>query len=218
MSKAKICVSIVENNLELVKKLEPRVDLFEMRLDLIGPEWADLVKFVKRPWIACNRSQAEGGKGDAKESRRIEELMWAAEAGACIVDIEYRTKDLKEFVPLIKAKVECLISFHDTTGTPAYETLVSVAENQIKAGADICKIVAFAESFEDNLALLKLIRHFPETRMIAFAMGEEGRLSRVLSPLAGGYLTYACAAAGLEAAEGQIPLAQLREIYGYLDK
>jgi 3-dehydroquinate dehydratase-1 len=216
MKNPRICVSIVENNLDLVKEIEPDVDLFEMRLDLIGPEWTDLVKFVKKPWIACNRSQEEGGKGDADDLKRIEELLRAAEAGAGIVDIEFQSRNLKEIVLLIKAKAQCLISYHDTVETPAYETLVSIVESQIRAGADICKIVTTAQSFEDNMKMLKLLRHFPETRMIAFAMGDEGRISRILSPLAGGYLTYACAGPGLESAVGQIPLAELKEMYGHL--
>ena len=212
----RICVSIVENNLGLVKKIEPDVDLFEMRLDLIGPEWRNLVKFLKKPWIACNRSREEGGKGDPDEQKRIDKLLRAAEAGASIVDIEFRSRNLKEIVPLIRAKARCLISYHDAVETPVYETLVSIVESQIKAGADICKIVTTARKWQDNLTVLKLIRHFPETRMIAFAMGEEGRISRILAPLAGGYLTYACAEPGLESAAGQIPLAELKEMYGYL--
>ncbi|HEX7475881.1 MAG TPA: type I 3-dehydroquinate dehydratase [Dehalococcoidales bacterium] len=216
MNHPRICVSIVENNLELVKEIEPDVDLFEMRLDLIGPEWTDLVKFVKKPWIACNRSQEEGGKGDSDEVKRIEELLWAVEAGAGIVDIEFQTRNLKEIVPPIKAKAQCLISYHDTIETPAYETLVGIVESQIKAGADICKIVTSAQNLQDNLTILKLLNHFPETRIIAFAMGDEGRISRILAPLAGGYLTYACAGPGRESAAGQIPLAEMKEMYGYL--
>ncbi len=94
--------------------------------------------------------------------------------------------------------------------------LVGIAESQIQGGADICKIVTTAQSFEDNLTILKLIRKFPEAKMVAFAMGEAGRISRILSPLAGGYFTYACMAQGKESAAGQIPVRELNELYGYL--
>ncbi len=123
MKKPRICVTIVENNLEAIKEIEPLIDLFEVRLDLVGPDWPELVKFIKKPWIACNRSPEEGGKGNPNEVSRVEELLWAAEAGACIVDIEYRTKNLADIVPLIKPKAQCLISFHDMVGTPSYDTL-----------------------------------------------------------------------------------------------
>jgi 3-dehydroquinate dehydratase-1 len=218
MKKPRICVTLVENNLEALKEIEPLVDLIELRLDLIGPEWTQLAKFIKKPWIACNRSPDEGGQGDANEVSRIEELIWAAEAGACIVDVEYRTKNLGEVIALIKSKAQSLISFHDVVGTPSYDTLIGIAEGQLKAGADICKIVTTAQRFEDNLAVLKLIRKFPETKMVAFAMAEAGRISRILSPLAGGYFTYACIETGKESAAGQVPIKELLEIYKYIRK
>lgn len=213
MKRPRICVSLLENNLGAIKEVEPLIDLFEVRLDLVGSGWPELVKFIKKPWIACNRSPEEGGRGNPNEVSRVEELMWAAESGACIVDIEYLTKNLREVVSLIKPKAQCLISFHDMLGTPSYDTLVGIAEGQIRAGADICKIVTTARSFEDNLTILKLIRKFPEAKMVAFAMAEPGRISRILSPLAGGYFTYACTASGKESAAGQVPVREMIEIY-----
>jgi len=216
MKKPRICATITENNLETIKKAERHLSLFEVRLDLVGLHWPELVKLLQKPWIACNRSPEEGGRGQADESRRVEELLWAAEAGACIVDIEQRTRDLAGIVPLIKARAKCLISFHDVSGTPSYETLIGIAESQIKAGADICKIVTTALKFEDNLTVLKLVRKFARVQMVAFAMGEEGRISRILSPIVGGYFTYACIEQGKESAAGQIPVKELEEIYQYI--
>jgi 3-dehydroquinate dehydratase type I len=216
MNRPRICVSIVDKDLEAIKEIEPDVDMFEVRIDLIGPEWPDLVHFLDKPWIACNRSPDEGGRGNPDQVKRIAELMWAAEAGASIIDIEHRTKGLPETVRLIKARAQCLISYHDIMGTPSFNTLVGIVESQIRAGADICKIVTSATSFEDNLTILKLISRFPEVKMVAMAMGEEGRLTRVLSPLAGGYFTYACMAPGKESSAGQIPIKEMKEIYGYL--
>jgi len=218
MKRPRICVTLVENNLEKAKAIEPLADLLELRLDLIGPEWPELARFIKKPWIACNRSPEEGGKGSPNEISRIEELMWAAEAGACVVDIEYQTKNLNDVIAMIKPKAECLISFHDVIGTPSYDTLVGIAQGQIEAGADICKIVTTARSFEDNLTILKLIQKFTEIKMVAFAMADAGRISRILSPLAGGYFTYACIATGKESAAGQVPITELIEIYKYLRK
>lgn len=216
MKKPRICVTIVDSDLESIMEIERLVDLFEIRLDLVGPGWTNMVKYLKKPWIACNRSQDEGGKGDNNELKRIEELLWATEVGASIVDIEYRTNKLADYIPLIKARAKCLISFHDTNCTPSFSSLVGIVESQIKAGADICKIVTTANNFEDNLTILKLISKFPETKMVAFSMGESGRISRILSPLAGGYFTYASIRKGKESATGQIPIDELNQIYRYL--
>jgi 3-dehydroquinate dehydratase-1 len=216
MNKPRVCVTIVEKNLAAIKEVEPDVDLFEIRMDLIGPDWQELVTYLNKPWIACNRCPEEGGKASADQVRRVEELLWAAEKGATIIDIEHRTQGLADIVPLIKARAKCLVSFHDIVATPAYETLVGIAESQLQVGADYCKIVTTAQAFADNLTVLKLVSKYPADRMIAFAMGEAGRLSRIMSPLAGAYLTYACMAAGKESASGQIPIRELKEIYSYL--
>jgi 3-dehydroquinate dehydratase type I len=218
MKKPRICVSIVDADIEAIKEIEHEVDLFEVRIDRVGENWPDLVKYLRKPWIACNRRAEEGGKNKTSETKRIEELTWAAEAGACFVDLELETQNLTEIVPLIKARAKCILSFHDIAGTPAYKTLAGIVESQIKAGADICKVVTLAHNFEDNLSLLKLIRQFPETKLVAFAMGEPGRISRILCPLAGGYFTYACLAGGKEAADGQMTVRQMNEIYQQLRK
>ena len=51
----KICLAITGNDIKAIKQVEPLVDLFEVRIDLIGDAWQELVKHLKKPWIACNR-------------------------------------------------------------------------------------------------------------------------------------------------------------------
>ncbi|GAF81039.1 unnamed protein product, partial [marine sediment metagenome] len=104
MKRPRICVVIVDNDLKAVKQVEPLIDLFEIRIDLIGDGWQELVKQLKKPWIACNRHPDEGGKGEKIEARRIEGLLKAIELGADIVDIELRTRNLEEVIPLIKKR------------------------------------------------------------------------------------------------------------------
>ena len=55
MKRPRICAVIVNNDLEAVKGVEPLVDLFEARIDLIGDGWQELVKQLNKPCIACNR-------------------------------------------------------------------------------------------------------------------------------------------------------------------
>ena len=98
MNKPRICAVVVNNNLEAVKEVEPLVDLFEVRIDLIGDGWQELVKQVNKPWIACNRSANEGGQWQGNEARRIEKLLEAIELGAGIVDVELGTKNLEKIV------------------------------------------------------------------------------------------------------------------------
>ncbi len=217
MKKPKICTVIVNNDLKAVKEVEPSVDLFEVRIDLIGDSWPELVKQLDKPWIACNRSADEGGRWQGNEARRIEQLLQAMELGATMVDIELSTKNLGNIVKLIKKRTKCLLSFHDLEKTPPFDELTAIVRRQLKAGADICKIVTTALRVEDNLTVLQLIAEFPESRLISLAMGPLGSISRVLCPLVGGELTYASINTGKESAPGQITVTDLRRIYELIE-
>ena len=213
MNKPRICAAIANNEPDLVKEVEPLVDLFEVRIDLIGDGWQELVKQLEKPWIATNRTTDEGGEWKGNEARRIEGLLQAIELGAHMVDVEFRTKNLVNIVPLVKKRVKCILSFHDVEKTPTLEEMKGIVQKQLKAGADICKVVTTANEFEDNLAVLQLISDFPGNKMVAFAMGEMGKISRILCPLVGADFTYASIEEGKESAPGQIAVSELIKIY-----
>ena len=216
MNNPRICAVIADDDLEAIKRVEPLVDLFEVRIDLIGGDWRKLVKHLGRPWIACNRVASEGGSWRGSEPERIEELLGAVGLGADIVDIELETGNLPEIVKSIKKRAKCLLSYHDLKGTPSIDIMEKIIQRQLAAGADICKLVTTAQKFEDNVTVLQLMSEFRNKRVIAFAMGPLGYASRVLCPFAGGDFTYASIAEGKESASGQITVADLRNIYGML--
>ena len=217
-AKPRICVSIVDDDLTAVEKVEPLVDFFEVRIDLIGLGWWDVASHLKKPWIACNRRLEEGGKWKGTEPGRIKELLSALELGASIIDIELGAPGLGNIVKEIKGKAECLVSYHNTKVTPNLKELKVILKREMDASADICKVVTTARTFADNSTVLQLIKDFPPAKIVAFAMGEAGQISRILCPLIGGYFTYASIAPGRESAEGQITADELRKIYGMMEK
>ena len=85
MKKPRICAAIIDNDLEAVREIEPFVDLFEVRIDIIGDGWQRLAKQFEKPWIACNRRVDEGGRWEGDEARRVERLLRATELGADII-------------------------------------------------------------------------------------------------------------------------------------
>lgn len=213
MKQPRICAVITTSDLEVIRQAEPLVDLFEVRIDLIGDDWQAVVKGLNKPWIACNRSTVEGGQWQDNEERRIERLLQALELGAAIIDIELKTKDVRNIIKLIKQRAECLLSYHDLEKTPDFDTIRQIIQQQIEAGADICKVVTTARSFEDNASVLQLVPAFPGKRVVAFAMGTAGITSRIFCPLVGGDFTYASLAEGRESAPGQILVKDLKNIY-----
>jgi len=215
-NKPKICAAITNNNLEEIKSVEPLVDLFEVRIDLIGSRWQQLVRHLEKPWIACNRSTQEGGSWHGSEPERTDELLTSLKLGADIIDIELQTPGVSAVVKEIKGRADCLLSYHDLKETPPLEEMLEIVRRQLAAGADICKLVTTARSFEDNSVTLQLIMEYPDIRVVSFAMGDLGYTSRILCPLIGGYFTYASIEEGRESAPGQITVSGLRKIYGML--
>ncbi len=218
MKKPRICAVIVNNDLEAVNEVKPFADLFEVRIDLIGDGWQELVTQLNKPWIACNRRADEGGRCKEGEESRIEELLKAIDLGADIIDIELSTRNLKQVIPMIGKKAKCLVSCHDLKKTPPLDRIREMVQRQLTAGADICKLITTAQNFEDNLTALQLIAEFPKTRIVSFAMGPLGFASRLLCPLVGGDFTYASIEKGKESAPGQITVRKLRKLYEMMAK
>ncbi|MDD4984434.1 MAG: type I 3-dehydroquinate dehydratase [Dehalococcoidales bacterium] len=213
MKKPGICAVITNRDEKALRGVEPFAELFEVRIDLIGEGWQDIARQLEKPWIACARRPVEGGRWERSEAERTEVLVKASELGCAMVDIEVETGELGKTMLQIKKRTKCLLSFHELKKTPSLNSLKEIVKKQMEAGADVCKVITTAESLEDNLTTLKLITDFPKTRIVSFAMGPLGLVSRVLCPLVGGDFTYASIEEGKESAPGQITVRQLRKLY-----
>lgn len=214
--KPAVCTVITQADMTAVAAASPLTDLFEVRIDLIGEAWPEVVRKLDKPWLACNRLATEGGIWRGTEAQRKEELLKALHLGAAIIDLELATPNLRKMVEIVKKKARCLVSYHNYESTPSPAELKSIVGRELAAGADICKLVSRANLFEDNLNLLRLYQEFQGCRLTVFGMGETGMLSRVLAPLAGAEFTYAALESGRESAPGQLTAVQLAEIYRLL--
>jgi len=86
--------------------------------------------------------------------------------------------------------------------------------------ADVLKIVTYARDISNNLALFDIIYRAKKDnkKLIALCMGERGEISRILSPLLGGFLTFGSLETGKESAPGQITALNLRDVYRVCDR
>ncbi len=104
-----------------------------------------------------------------------------------------------------------VVSWHDYNNPSNLKMLKDVKRIMGGFGADIYKIITFANKPDD----CKLILDFVEERavdgekVISWAMGEHGKLSRVIGPLLGGYLTFAGYNEKETSAPGQLPLDKM---------
>jgi 3-dehydroquinate dehydratase len=133
----------------------------------------------------------------------------AVDLGAEYVDIELSTGDalIEELLQTIRShdnQTRLIVSSHDFSKTPSEARLKARFNECIEAGAGIVKIAAYAKSVEDNLKVLSLIPYGrrKEKKVIAFCMGKLGRISRVVAPLLGSYLSFASIERGYESAPG----------------
>jgi 3-dehydroquinate dehydratase-1 len=213
MKRPRICGVVTARDADAIRNVTPLVDLFELRLDLVGPDWPDAARLLEKPWIATNRVQSEGGKWAGRETQRIAELLRAVGYGAGTVDIELATPDISLIVAQIKDSAECLVSYHNMSETPPLDMLVEIVNGELAVGADICKVATRANNIPDNTVVMNLIARFSKARIIALAMGECGRLSRVRGPLLGCEFAYAAISKGSESAQGQPSVLELISRY-----
>jgi 3-dehydroquinate dehydratase type I len=149
------------------------------------------------------------------EKMRLETLMQAAREEFDSIDVELKTKNVRMTVREIKRHgAEAIVSYHNEKLTPTEEALESILVNEKRAGADICKIIGTARNYADGLRCLRFVdKYARKTKLVCFSMGALGVPSRILSPILGGYFTFASFRTGRETAAGQIPIAELRTLY-----
>ncbi|MFC2009255.1 type I 3-dehydroquinate dehydratase [Chloroflexota bacterium] len=210
------CITRVED-LEAALSWATEVALYEVRIDLIGPDWRLLAGKLPRPWIACNRCIDEGGKGPVDARQRLGVLHDAVELGATYVDIEVATPDVTTWLTTLNSKAVVILSHHDLEGTPDIDRLRGIAARERESGADICKVVTTCSSMQDNLTVLQLCKENANRGIVAFGMGPLGAVSRVLAPLHGARFSYASLATGHESAPGQLTVDHLAAFYAGLE-
>jgi len=217
----KTCVSIggpssAKIKVDLIKALN-RSDYAELRLDFLKPAQIpyclNSIKKQLRRCICTLRPKSEGGKFSGTEKERILILKLIAEFDPYLLDVEYNTlKNKKELYRFLKSrKVNLLVSWHDFSKTPTKELLKNMAKRMSRFSKNI-KIVTTARTISDTLKILTLYKQVPtSTNLIAFAMGDYGRMSRILCTRLGSPFTYV--SLGKPIAPGQFSLDEMQSIF-----
>jgi 3-dehydroquinate dehydratase type I len=215
----KVCVSILPKTVEETRRLvreaeESGADFVEVRLDnLAGTEvFSSIAKEGNMPKIAADRNISIAKK------IRTQRLLHAAKSGFNFVDFDVDTPNLKRIVESARRYgAACIVSYHDTNGTPIIEELERILQRELESKAAVCKLVTSARTLEDNLLLLDFVRrNSQKTKLVCFAMGEHGKISRLLSPVFGAFFTFASLRHGSETAPGQITIAEMRQAYSVI--
>ena len=205
-----ICVTLQNRSLvEILDILEnkvPAIQMAEIRLDRCHfdeDEIAELFSSSDTPLIATCRVAGDGsGTWEEAEAK----LQAAIEAGAAFVDLEIEAP--KEMGKRLRRScseygTRMIRSCHFFHGTPSLEVLSDTAEKCRRFGGEIIKVAVSASSDSDVDRVLSLYDSCEEGRLVAFAMGEAGRMSRLECLRLGAPFTYAALSAEEAAAPGQ---------------
>lgn len=217
----KICVTIGTPSLARLRKdlkiALGKADYVEVRLDFLRPSQVPLcLNFIKKYMKRCIctlRPKSEGGKFAGTESERISILKLIAEFNPHLLDVEYNTLKRNDRLVqyLNKTGVSLLVSWHDFANTPQETTLRSMVKKMSRFSKNI-KIVTTAKQIGDTLRVLGLYKKVSSRiNLIAFAMGDYGRMSRILCTNLGSPYTYA--SLGKSIAPGQFSLNEIKSIF-----
>ena len=217
--KYKTCVSIAENTPEKLKKILKvalkKSDYVEIRLDFLKPEQIpNVLEFIKKDLkraVCTLRPKNEGGKFAGSEKERISILKLVSEYNPYLLDVEFNTirknKDLEKYLKDTKTKL--LISWHDFKSTPKFSNLREQMKKMSKFSSSV-KIVTTAKSVNDATRVLQLYSKKGKTELIAFSMGDQGRISRILCLNLGSPYTYV--SLGKPVAPGQFSVDEVKNL------
>jgi shikimate dehydrogenase/3-dehydroquinate dehydratase type I len=197
--------------IEAARLVDERVPAVEIRLDklLEAPDLPALREgFRGRTLLATLRSRGEGGRFEGGPVEAAALLGGALDAGFDLVDVEFARTGAR-LLGLPGERV--VVSAHDVAGVP--DDLEERAAMMEATGARFVKVVATARGLDDALRLLRLQASREKGRLAAFGMGEEGLMTRGLSPYLGAALSYGAALSGEATAPGQLLAVDLLDIY-----
>ena len=215
----KTCVSIAEKtpkklNAALTTALKTS-DFAELRFDFLKPSDVpvalELVEKKIRKCVCTLRPRSEGGKFLGSENERISIIKLISEYRPYLLDIEFNTlkknKKLQDYIK--KTKTDVLVSWHDFKKTPNSSILENKFKEMKKLAKNV-KIVTSAKSIGDATKILSLYSKARKINLIAFSMGDAGRISRILCLYLGSPFTYV--SLGTPVAPGQFSLKEIKSM------
>jgi len=164
-----------------------RIDLFELRVDAFDSQKLKnvgnkigLLKGYSSRLIITIRKKEEGGFQDIREEERFDLFKRFLDIKPLFIDVELSASFVEEIITLArKKKVRVILSYHNLNQTPSYDELLPLYQVMSKLNPDLIKIIAYAKGMKDNISIIRLYENLDN--LVAFCMGDEGRLSRLFS-------------------------------------
>lgn len=204
-----ICVSLGNLGFSRCVELLLEFECAEIRMDLMDLTENEVKLLFAEPCILV----ATCRPGKFTDEERLSMLTCAVQFGAQYVDVEIESDE--DYIQKVKEVAndqgaKLIISYHDYKGTPNFEELAEIIQKSRQLGADIVKIATTANSPQDCATIMALYRENQD--IIAFAMGQEGVITRVAAPFLGAEFTFASYDESMATAPGQITVEKMERI------
>ncbi|PIQ55753.1 MAG: type I 3-dehydroquinate dehydratase [Comamonadaceae bacterium CG12_big_fil_rev_8_21_14_0_65_59_15] len=207
--------------------LEWRVDFFKQIADTASViAAAKAIKNVSGnlPLLFTRRSSIEGGEQIALTEAQVLALYQSVCESKAIDLIDYELANDTVHIARVREAAQAhgialVLSSHDFTGTPSFETLVAKFQSAEQLGADVAKVAVMPRNLDDVLTLLAATLAASQKLripLIAMSMGPLGAVTRMVGGVFGSSLTFAVGAAA--SAPGQMPIEDLNNVLAALQK
>lgn len=210
------CVSVAqtapESMLSSLKSSLESSEYAELRLDYLDKGGVAALLESAKPYLdrtVCTlRPDREGGRFAGTEAERVDLLEEISRYRPYLLDVELATFQAN---PGLRDRLDAdiLVSWHDFERTPAISSLRRRL-SLMRGYSQTVKMAVMAHDTRDVAAILGLYAFRGDATLVAFAMGEIGRFSRICSLYMGCPLTYV--SLGEPVAPGQYSLAEVRRI------
>lgn len=195
-----------------IQEANKKGDIIELRLDLLDDlkHLAKLKGFCLLPVIFTLRKCSQGGQFSGNAREQEEKILELLALNPDYVDLEYDC-DLSFFKAVQSKfpKLKIICSFHDFEKTP--QDLNRILSEMKKKEATIYKLATYARSSLDSLRMLVFVKN--QQDVAGMCMGEDGVITRILSPIVKSLLTYTYI--DQKSASGQIQVDVLEKIYHF---
>lgn len=203
-----ICASIQQRNAAQIQEILANVEMAEIRMDLCNLSDDEIRDIFSSdvPLIATCRI----ADGDIRSAEH--KLALAIEAGAKYADLEIEApKPMSKRLANACAEWGTVMirSYHNFECTPSLDELREIVDKCRHHDGEIVKIVTTAHSAADAELVESLYKYYTADSLVAFAMGEEGRSSRLACLAHGAPFSYACLDEGSATASGQIAYGEM---------
>ncbi|NIP62889.1 MAG: type I 3-dehydroquinate dehydratase [Nitrosopumilaceae archaeon] len=213
----KTCITIGQKTpkklVQFANKALQKSEFVELRLDFLNPKdvprTLELLKNKRKKLVCTLRPKTEGGKFSGSEKERLSIIKLISEYDPYLLDVEYKAIRTNHSLKKYLRNSNLLVSWHDFKKTPLSKQLFRQLSQMRKQSKNV-KIVTTAKTLNDVARILSLYSKSQGLNLIAFAMGDIGRISRILSIYLGS--PYAYVSFGKAIAPGQLSLEELRKI------